>query len=96
MSAAGVSPAVTEKTAAQLEDDARWLPLQALPCLLTVELALTRFTVRDFLALRAGSIVGSHWGLERDVPLQVNGTFIGWGELEGAGARLAVRVTDLA
>lgn len=94
MSAAATAPATT-RPAAQPELDPRWLPLQTLPCWLTADLALPRFRVRDFLALHVGSIVGTQWGLERDVPLQVNGVFIGWGELEGAGARLAVRVTEL-
>jgi flagellar motor switch/type III secretory pathway protein FliN len=70
--------------------------VQALPCLFTAEIGLPLFRVRDFLALHVGSIVATQWGLERDIPLQVNGIFIGWGELEGAGSRLAVRVTELA
>lgn len=95
MSAAGVPPSVTEKAVTQVDDDPRWLPVQALSCQLTADLSLPRFTVRDFLALRAGSIVATQWGLECDIPLQVNGVFIGWGELEGAGARMAVRITEL-
>lgn len=94
MAAAAAAP--TEKTSQQTETDSRWLPLQALPCLFTADFVLPHFRVRDFLGLHVGSIVATQWGLERDLPLQVNGIFIGWGELEGAGTRLAVRVTELA
>jgi hypothetical protein len=96
MSAAAVSPAPAERIVGHVEEDARWLSVQGLPCLLTTDLLLPHFRVRDFLALRVGSIVGTHWGLERDIPLQVNGIFIGWGELEGARTRLALRITELA
>jgi flagellar motor switch/type III secretory pathway protein FliN len=96
MSAATASALAEENVMGQADPDARWASVQSLPCRFTAEIALPHFRVRDFLALHAGSIVGTQWGLERDIPLQVNGIFIGWGELEGAGARLAVRVTELA
>ena len=96
MSAAAASAPAEEKVVVQAEPDARWASVQGLPCLLTADIVLPHFRVRDFLALHAGSIVGTQWRLERDIPLQINGIFIGWGELEGAGARLAVRVTELA
>ncbi len=99
MSAAAVSPAVSEQQAGKHEtedEEARWRPVLPLPCQLTVDLSLPHFTVGNFLALRPGSIVETHWGLAHDVPLRVNGTLVGWGELEGAGNRLAVRLTELA
>ena len=96
MSAATASALAEENVVGQAEPDARWASVQSLPCRFTAEIALPHFRVRDFLALHVGSIVGTQWGLERDIPLQVNGIFIGWGELEGAGTRLAVRVTELA
>jgi flagellar motor switch/type III secretory pathway protein FliN len=77
-------------------EESRWQPFLCLPCRLTVELAVPRFKVRDFLALGAGSVIGTDWGLTRDVPLRVNGTLVGWAELEGASQQLAVRVTELA
>jgi len=96
MSAATASVPAEEKVVAQAEPDARWASVQGLPCVFTADVVLPHFRVRDFLALHVGSIVGTQWGLERDIPLQVNGIFIGWGELEGAGTRLAVRLTELA
>lgn len=77
-------------------DEVRWRPVLDLPCQLTVELPLPHFKVADFLALRAGSVLGTSWRLTHDIPLRINGTLIGWAEFEGAGSRLAVRVTELA
>ena len=78
------------------EGEARWLPVLELPCQFAVELPLPNFKVADFLRLRAGSVIASGWRLTHDVPLRVNGTLIGWGEFDGSGARLAVRLTELA
>ncbi len=78
------------------KEEARWRPLLDLPCELTVDLPLPDFKVADFLALRPGSVVGTGWRLARDIPLRINGTLIGWAEFEGAGNRMAVRVTELA
>jgi len=78
------------------EDDPRWQPVLALPCLLTVDLPMPHFKVADFLKLQPGSVVATEWRLRQDVPLRVNGTLIAWGEFEGSGTRLAVRLTELA
>jgi len=77
-------------------EESRWKPVMELPCTLAVDLSVLHFRVRDFLAVRAGSVLRCDWGLGRDVPLRVNGTLIGWGELESTNSRLAVRVTELA
>jgi flagellar motor switch/type III secretory pathway protein FliN len=100
VSAAQAAPAVDkskppEKPAPE-SDDPRWQPVLRLPCQLTVELPIPLFKVSDFLALRTGSVVGTKWNMARDVPLRINGTLIGWGELEGAGNCLAVRLTEIA
>ncbi len=78
------------------EEDARWRPVMGLPCRFTADLSLPNFKVADLLALRAGSVIRTDWEVARDVPLRVNGTLVAWGELEGAGTRLAVRLTELA
>ena len=77
-------------------EDPRWKPVLDLPCQLTVDLPLPNFKVADFLKLQRGSVMATGWRVTHDVPLRVNGTLIGWGEFEGAGNRLAVRVTELA
>jgi flagellar motor switch/type III secretory pathway protein FliN len=85
------------QTATAVEaSEAHWRPALKLPCLLTVELPLPDFKVSDFLKLQPGMAISTGWRLSRDVPLRVNGALIGWGEFEGAGKRLAVRVTELA
>jgi flagellar motor switch/type III secretory pathway protein FliN len=97
--AAIIPSAAAEKAAASLEQDheeARWLPVLGLPCQLAVELPLRNFRVADFLQLRSGSVIATAWRVNHDVPLRVNGTLIGWGEFDGSGARLAVRLTELA
>jgi len=97
--AQAVSPTSGEQpreTAEQEDEDLRWRPVLALPCQLTVDLPLPHFKVADFLALRAGSVIGTNWRVAHDVPLRVNGTLIAWAELEGSGRRLAVRLTELA
>lgn len=79
----------------QQPEEARWAPFLDLPCRLTVDLPLPSFKVSRFLSLRVGSILATRWGLARDLPLRINGTLIGWGELEANSSRLAVRVTEL-
>jgi flagellar motor switch/type III secretory pathway protein FliN len=78
------------------EEDERWRPVLGLPCKLTVDLALPRFTVADFLKLRPASVIAAHWRLAQDVPLRLNGRLIGWVEFEVSGSNLAVRLTELA
>lgn len=77
-------------------EDPRWQAVMTLPCQITVDLSLPGFTVSHFLALRIGSVVGTCWAVARDIPVRVNGAVIAWGELEAAGKRLAVRLTELA
>jgi flagellar motor switch/type III secretory pathway protein FliN len=77
-------------------EDTRWQPVLALPCQMAVDLPLPNFKVGDFLKLQAGSVIATAWRITRDVPLRINGTLIGWGEFDGSGKYLAVRLTELA
>jgi flagellar motor switch/type III secretory pathway protein FliN len=77
-------------------EEARWRPVLDLPCQLTVDLPLPGFKLADFLKLQVGSVVATRWRIAQDVPLRVNGTLIAWGEFEGGGRRLALRLTELA
>lgn len=97
--AAAASAKVAEKNGSVKDaesEDLRWQPFLELPCRLTIDLSVPALTVGIFLGLRPGSIVGAQWGVARDVPVRVNGILIGWGEMEGAGNRMAVRLTELA
>jgi len=67
-----------------------------LPCTLSVDLPLVRFTIADLLKLKEGSIVETACHQTSDVPLRVNHLLIGWTEFEVIGDRLAVRITDQA
>ena len=78
----GVSPAVWE--------EAGWLG-----CELTVELAVSGFTVRDLLQLSVGLIVETQWKNNEDMPLRANQRQIAWVECEAFGESLAVRLTEL-
>jgi flagellar motor switch/type III secretory pathway protein FliN len=66
------------------------------PCLLSLELPVSRFTVGDLLRLRVGSIVETSSHHTSDIPLRANGLLIGWTEFEVIGSRVAVRITELA
>jgi len=66
------------------------------PCLVSLELPVSRFTVGDLLRLQPGSIVETACHHTSDIPLRANGLLIGWTEFEGIGSRLAVRITELA
>ena len=67
-----------------------------LPCTLTLELPVVRFTIGDLLALKEGSIVETACHHTSDVPLRVNGVLVGWTEFDVVGEHLAVRITEQA
>jgi flagellar motor switch/type III secretory pathway protein FliN len=67
-----------------------------LPCTLTLEVPVVRFTIADLLALTNGSVVETACHHTSDVPLRANKVLIGWTEFEVIGDRLAVRITDQA
>ncbi len=73
-----------------------WEEAALLPCLLSVDVPLMDFTVRDLLQLEAGSLVESSNVNGADVPVLVNHQLIGWAEFEVVGQRLAIRLTELA
>lgn len=67
-----------------------------LPCSLSLEIPVVRFTIADLLALTKGSVVETACHHTSDVPLRANRVLIGWTEFEVIGDRLAVRITDQA
>jgi flagellar motor switch/type III secretory pathway protein FliN len=84
-------PFVAAKEAVQDDplDSVSWLP-----CTVTLELPVVRFTIADLLSLKEGSIVETACHHTSDVPLRVNQLLIGWTEFEVVGDRLAVRITE--
>jgi flagellar motor switch/type III secretory pathway protein FliN len=94
-----VAPAAgtaAEASGGEAGDEARWGPVLGLPCELMAELPVPDFKIADLLMLRSGSLINVHWRAGHDVPLRLNGTLIGWSELEVLGNHLAVRLTELA
>lgn len=67
-----------------------------LPCTLSLDVPVVRFTVGDLLLLSPGSIVETACHHTSDIPLRVNQLLIGWTEFEVVGDRLAVRITSQA
>jgi flagellar motor switch/type III secretory pathway protein FliN len=74
----------------------RWLQVEALPCLLTVEISVPGFTVADLVHLERGRVIASRWTVGQDVPVRINDELIAWSEFEVVQNRLAVRLTELA
>jgi flagellar motor switch protein FliN len=74
----------------------RWTQVEALPCLLTIEIPLPGFTVADLFHLERGRIVAGDWTVGQDVPLRINDELIAWSEFEVVQNHLAVRLTELA
>ena len=74
----------------ELWEEAAWLP-----CLLSVDLPLRSFTVRELLRLVPGAILETKNVNGADVPVVVNAQRIGWAEFEVIGQKLAIRITEL-
>ena len=89
--ASEAQPAIVEGATKEPIAKFEWLP-----CQLSLEIPVTRFTVGDLLRLSKGSIVETACHYTSDVPLRANGLLIGWTEFEVIGNRLAVRITELA
>jgi flagellar motor switch protein FliN/FliY len=88
-------PTLTREVAVAISEEL-WEEAGGLPCLLTVDLAVRKFSVRDLLQLEPGTVLESVNASGSDVPVIVNTQLIGWAEFEVVGQRLAVRLTELA
>lgn len=88
-------PARLQNVNPQREED-EWCELVHLPCILTLDLPVPEIRVRELIELDTDSILDTRWLQSKDVPVRVNGRFIGWAEFEVVGDRLAVRITELA
>jgi flagellar motor switch/type III secretory pathway protein FliN len=81
----------TSREPADALDSMPWLP-----CALTLDIPVVRFTIGDLLSLTKGSIIETACHHTSDVPLRVNQLLIGWTEFDVIGDRLAVRITEQA
>jgi flagellar motor switch/type III secretory pathway protein FliN len=82
-------------TAPKPEAPSRWADAELLPCHLSAEIEVARFTVRDLFCLEVDSVLDAGWVQSMDVPLKANSQLIGWVEFEVIGERLAVRLTEI-
>ena len=89
--APAIAPPLPDVQTQDLLDTMPWLP-----CDLSLELPVVRFTIGDLLTLAPGSVVATGCSQTSDVPLRVNQLLIGWTEFEVVGDRMAVRITDQA
>ncbi len=85
------SAATSGSSGEDMLDSMPWLP-----CTLSLEVPVVRFTIGDLLALKEGSIVETACHHTSDVPLRVNQLLIGWTEFDVIDDRLAVRITEQA
>ncbi len=67
-----------------------------LPCEMSLEIPIAKFTVGDLLDMSKGTILETACHCTHDIPLRANGLLIGWTEFEVVGNKLAVRITELA
>jgi flagellar motor switch protein FliN len=73
-----------------------WTRVEAVPCLLSIEISVPGFTVGELVALEAGRLIDTRWTVGADVPLLINGELVAWSEFEIANNHVAVRLTELA
>jgi flagellar motor switch/type III secretory pathway protein FliN len=73
-----------------------WLRVEALPCVLSIEIPVPNFTVADLIGLASGRLIDTCWTVGEDVPLRINGELIAWSEFEIMNSHVAVRLTELA
>jgi flagellar motor switch protein FliN/FliY len=88
-------PALPREIPVAIPEDI-WEEVGWLPCVLSVDVPLRKFSVRDLLQLEPGAVLESRNANGSDVPVIVNAQLIGWAEFEVVGQRLAVRITELA
>jgi flagellar motor switch/type III secretory pathway protein FliN len=79
--------------ASRAED--QWQHVQDMACILSVDLPLPGFRVRDLMRLQPQSVIDTRWPVGNDVPLRVNGELLAWCEFDVVEDHLAVRITEL-
>lgn len=72
-----------------------WPQVAGLPCMLSVELPVAVFKVRDLLMLDVETVVDSGRPATSKVPVCVNGARVGWAEFDVLRTRLAIRISEL-
>jgi len=89
-------PVESRRTAPTVETTDPLDSMLWLPCTLSLDLPVVRFTIHDLLTLTRGKIVETACHHTSDIPLRVNQLLVGWTEFEVIGDRLSVRITEQA
>lgn len=79
----------------RIEEHLSWPILSRLPVIMVAEIPLSRFRIRDLLALAEGQVFESGSPDTEDVPLKVGDVQMGWTEFEVVEQRIALRLTRL-
>ena len=65
-------------------------------CTATAEIPVPRFTVKDLLNLRKGTVVQTASRVADELSVHLNKVPLLWGQFEVVKDRLAIRITELA
>ncbi len=95
MATAQVAPIRTETTAKDNRERNLLEEFAWLPCRVSLEVPVPRFTVKDLLGLSNGQVIQSSTSAGEDIPLHVNEVSLGRGQFEAVGDRMAVRITEI-
>jgi flagellar motor switch/type III secretory pathway protein FliN len=82
----------TTPTARTVDD---WGDIVAIPAKLSVETPFANLTVRELSVLEKGSVLATRHGAGTPVPVLAAGVFIGWGEFQVVGEKLALRIAEI-
>jgi flagellar motor switch protein FliM len=79
----------------RIETHVAWPVLAELRVVMRTGVLLSRFTVRDLLAIREGQVFESNSSVTDDVPVRIGKVPLGWSEFEVLEQRMALRLTRL-
>jgi len=89
------TPALPQAAEPVIPSEERWAEALWLPCRVGVDIPISGLTVGQLLKLRRHSVVETGQEESTNIPVQVNGQLIGWGQFEVVGERLAVHLVDM-
>jgi len=78
---------------ARVADD--WGDIVSIRAKLSVEVAFDRLTVRELCGLEKGAVLASRHPAGAPVPVAVARVFVGWGEFQVVGEKLALRISEM-
>ncbi len=80
----------------RIEEHPSWDTLAQLRVTMRAAVALSRFRVRDLLAMKEGQVFESVTQATEDVPVKVGQVQVGWSEFEVVELKLVLRLTRLS